>query len=46
MKNRMLLVVILLLVAVAMPTTVSAQYGGAVHNGGWANGTGVLLPPR
>lgn len=46
MRTRILLVIILCLVAVAMPTTVSAQFGGALHNGGWANGTGVLLPPR
>lgn len=46
MRTRIPMAVILLLVAVAMPTTVSAQFGGAVHNGGWANGTGVLLPPR
>ena len=46
MRTRILTAVILFLVAVAIPTTVSAQYGGAVHNGGWANGTGVLLPPR
>ncbi len=46
MRTWILMAVILCLVAVAVPTTVSAQYGGAVHNGGWANGTGVILPPR
>jgi len=46
MRTGNLLVVLLCLAAVAMPTAVSAQFGGAVHNGGWANGTGVLLPPR
>ncbi len=46
MRSRVFLLVISCLVAVASPVVVWAQYGGAVHNGGWANGTGVLLPPR
>jgi len=32
--------------AVAAPGVTWAQYGGALHNGGWANGMGVPLPVR
>jgi len=32
--------------AVALPTAALAQYGGALHSGGWANGMGVPLPAR
>lgn len=45
MRIRSCTVIILWLVAVA-PMAARAQYGGEVHNGGWANGTGVILPPR
>jgi len=45
MRSRSCIVIILWLVA-ATPMAAWAQYSGEVHNGGWANGTGVLLPPR
>jgi hypothetical protein len=35
-----------LALAVALPTAALAQYGGALHSGGWANGMGVPLPAR
>jgi len=38
--------VVVCLSAVAAPGVTWAQYGGALHNGGWANGMGVPLPPR
>jgi hypothetical protein len=44
MRSRSLIMVIACLV-VAAPLAAWAQYGGGVHNGGWANGTGVILPP-
>jgi len=46
MCYRVFRVAILCLVVATAPTVVRAQYGGSVHNGGWANGTGVLLPPH
>jgi hypothetical protein len=44
MRPSVLWLVVLCL-AVAAPGAVWAQYGGALHTGGWANGAGVLLPP-
>lgn len=46
MRSRVLGLVVLCLAVAAAPGTVWAQYGGALHAGGWANGEGVLLPPR
>ncbi len=46
MRSRILLLVFFCLAIVGMPPVVWAQYGGAVHYGGWANGRGVLLPPH
>ena len=46
MRSRIVLAVLFCLAAVEAPEIAWAQYGGAVHCGGWANGTGVLLPPR
>ncbi len=34
------------LAAAVAPAAALAQYGGALHSGGWANGMGVPLPPR
>jgi hypothetical protein len=42
MRSTIRLLVVVCLAAVAVP--VWAQYGGALHNGGWANGMGVPLP--
>lgn len=38
--------IVVCLAAVAVPGVTWAQYGGALHNGGWANGMGVPLPVR
>ena len=34
------------LAAAVVPAAALAQYGGALHSGGWANGMGVPMPPR
>ena len=46
MRSAIRWLVAVCLAAVAVPVVVWAQYGGALHNGGWANGMGVPLPPR
>lgn len=46
MRDLFRWLVIICLAAVAVPLDAWAQYGGALHNGGWANGMGVPLPPR
>ena len=46
MRSLFRWLVIFCLAAVAAPHVVCAQYGGALHSGGWANGMGVPLPPR
>lgn len=46
MRSAIWWLVVACLAAVAAPGLTWAQYGGALHNGGWANGMGVPLPPR
>ena len=46
MRPQFRWLVIFCLAAIAAPQVVCAQYGGALHSGGWANGMGVPLPPR
>ena len=46
MRICILLLAVLGLAAAMMPATAWAQYGGALHSGGWANGMGVPLPAR
>lgn len=46
MRTAIRWLVVVCLAAVAAPGVTWAQYGGALHNGGWANGMGVPLPPR
>lgn len=46
MRDLFRWLVIICLAAVAVPLDAWAQYGGALHSGGWANGMGVPLPPR
>ncbi len=46
MRSQIPWLVVLCLAAVVAPGAVWAQYGGALHSGGWANGMGVPLPPR
>lgn len=46
MRSPILWLVVFCLAAVAVPGVTWAQYGGALHNGGWANGMGVPLPAR
>jgi hypothetical protein len=46
MRSAILWLVVVCLSAVAAPGVIWAQYGGALHNGGWANGMGIPLPPR
>ena len=45
MRTLMLLLAAFGLAAVVVPAAALAQYGGALHSGGWANGAGVPLPP-
>ncbi|MDO8942904.1 MAG: hypothetical protein Q7U75_06945 [Desulfobacterales bacterium] len=45
MRPQFRWLVIFCLAAIAAPQVVCAQYGGALHSGGWANGMGVALPP-
>jgi len=46
MRSAIRWLAVICLAAVAAPGVTWAQYGGALHNGGWANGMGVPLPPR
>lgn len=46
MRSAIRWLVVVCLAALAAPGVTWAQYGGALHNGGWANGMGVPLPPR
>jgi len=46
MRSLVRWLAVICLAAVAAPGVTWAQYGGALHNGGWANGMGVPLPPR
>lgn len=46
MRSLFRWLVIICLAAVAVPLVAWAQYGGALHSGGWANGMGVPLPAR
>jgi len=45
MRSAIQWLVVVCLAAVVVPGVTWAQYGGALHNGGWANGMGVPLPP-
>jgi len=46
MRSAIRWLVVVCLAAVAASGMTWAQYGGALHNGGWANGMGVPLPPH
>lgn len=46
MRTVILWLAVLGLAAVMAPASAWAQYGGALHSGGWANGMGVPQPPR
>ena len=46
MRTVLLWLAVLGLAAAVAPASAWAQYGGALHSGGWANGMGVPLPPR
>ena len=46
MRPQVYWLVVFCLATVAVPPVACAQYGGALHSGGWANGMGVPLPPR
>ncbi|GEM_PF-1092340 len=46
MRSQVCWRVVFCLAAVAVSPVAWAQYGGALHSGGWANGMGVPLPPR
>lgn len=46
MRTVILWLAVFGLAAVAAPGGAWAQYGGAIHSGGWANGMGVPLPPH
>ena len=46
MRTVILWLAVLGLAVVVAPASAWAQYGGALHSGGWANGKGVLQPPR
>ena len=46
MRARILWLAVLCWAVLVVPKIARAQYGGCVHSGGWANGMGVLLPPR
>ena len=46
MRPPILWLVVLCLAVTAAPGAVWAQYGGALHAGGWANGMGVPMPPH
>ncbi|HOX27448.1 MAG TPA: hypothetical protein PLL30_17800 [Candidatus Krumholzibacteria bacterium] len=46
MRTAILWLAVLGLAAAILPAMAWAQYGGALHSGGWANGMGVPLPPR
>ncbi len=46
MYSRSPWIVGLLLLLAVVPSAALAQYGGALHSGGWANGAGALVPPR
>lgn len=46
MRNVILCLAVVGLIAAMTPVVALAQYGGALHSGGWANGMGVPLPQR
>lgn len=46
MRTPILLLAVFGLAAAMTPVAALAQYGGALHSGGWANGMGVPQPPR
>ena len=46
MRSQVCWLVVFCLATVAVPPVACAQYGGALHRGGWANGMGVPLPAR
>ena len=46
MRTVILWLAVLGLVTAMVPASAWAQYGGALHSGGWANGMGVPVPCR
>lgn len=46
MRNVILCLAVVGLIAAMTSVVALAQYGGALHSGGWANGMGVPLPQR
>jgi len=46
MRTVILWLAVVGLAAAVVPAAALAQYGGALHSGGWANGMGVPQPPR
>lgn len=46
MRTAILWLAVFGMAAVMAPAAAWAQYGGALHSGGWANGMGVPLPPH